>query len=66
METVSIVRLLLGVIALLYSVNCWINQRFWSRKDFDWKPKEHWPEVFWLNIVLGLAIGTYMILSADL
>lgn len=66
MEAIAIVRLLIGAIALLYSVTCWLNQRFWSRKHFDWKPKEYWPEIFWLNIILGLTIGTYMILSAEL
>ena len=66
METASIVRLLLGAIVLFYVANCWFNQRFWSRKHFSWKPKEYWPEIFWLNILLGLVIGTYMIFSAEL
>jgi hypothetical protein len=41
-----------------------MNQRYWSRKHFDWKPKDYWPEVFWLNIIGGLLIGIGMIASA--
>jgi hypothetical protein len=38
-----------------------MNQRYWSRKHFDWKPKEDWPEVFWLNIIGGSLIGIGMV-----
>jgi hypothetical protein len=62
MEIVQIVRLLLGAIVLFYVANCWLNQRFWSRKHFDWKPKEYWPEVFWLNIIGGTFGGIALIL----
>ncbi|OIR22807.1 MAG: hypothetical protein BEU00_01590 [Marine Group III euryarchaeote CG-Epi3] len=66
MEIVSIARLLLGTIVLLYVSNCWLNQRFWSRKHFSWKPREYWPEVFWFNIILGTIMGAYMISSVVL
>ncbi len=66
MEIVSIARLLLGTIVLLYVSNCWLNQRFWSRKHFSWKLREYWPEVFWFNIILGTIMGAYMISSVVL
>ena len=62
MEIASIVRLLLGAIVLFYSANCWLNQRFWSRRHFSWKPKEYWPEIFWLNVIGGILGGTTLIL----
>ncbi len=49
-------RIALGLVALMYVIYCWTHQKFWSRKHFDWKPKEYWPEVFWLNIILGLMV----------
>ena len=61
MEPVTILRIAVGLVVLLYVGNCWMNQRYWSRKHFDWKPKEDWPEVFWLNIIGGLLIGIGMV-----
>jgi hypothetical protein len=62
MDIVGIVRILLGTIILFYASSCWLNQRFWSRKHFDWKPKEYWPEVFWFNIIGGTLGGIGLIL----
>ena len=61
MGPVTILRIAVGLVVLLYVGNCWMNQRYWSRKRFDWKPKEDWPEVFWLNIIGGLLIGIGMV-----
>ena len=66
MEIVSIARSLLGAILLLYSANCWLNQRDWSRKHFDWRPKEHWPVVFWTNVIGGAFGGVYLLVSSYL
>jgi len=66
MEIVSIARSLLGAILLLYSANCWLNQRYWSRKHFDWRPREHWPVVFWTNVIGGAFGGTYLLVSSYL
>ena len=66
MEIVSIVRLLLGAIVLFYSANCWLNQRFWSRKHFGWKPRAYWPEVFWANVIGGVFGGIYLLVSSYL
>ena len=61
MEPVTILRIAVGLVVLLYVGNCWMNQRYWSRKHFDWKLKEDWPEVFWLNIIGGSLIGIGMV-----
>jgi len=61
MGPVTILRIAVGLVVLLYVGNCWMNQRYWSRKHFDWKPKEDWPGVFWLNIIGGSLIGIGMI-----
>jgi len=64
MDPIALLRVAIGIVLLVYVGNCWMNQRYWSRKHFDWKPKDYWPEVFWLNIIGGLLIGIGMIASA--
>ena len=56
-----ILRIAIGLALLVYTGYCWSNQKYWSRKHFDWKPKEYWPEVFWLNIIGGTLIGIWLI-----
>ena len=63
MDIVAVVRLSLGAIILFYVANCWLNQRYWSRARFGWRPREHWPQVFWANIIGGTLVGTYLIAS---
>ena len=65
MEILGIARLILGVILIIYSANCWLKQRYWSRKHFDWRPKEHWPSLFWMNVI-GSALGGAVILFMEL
>ncbi|MBH74868.1 MAG: hypothetical protein CL896_03630 [Dehalococcoidia bacterium] len=48
-------RFVLGLSVLMYVIYCWTHQKFWSRRHFDWKPKEYWPEAFWLIIIIGLS-----------
>tara|TARA_B100001250_G_scaffold77221_1_gene63317 strand:+ start:2237 stop:2449 length:213 start_codon:yes stop_codon:yes gene_type:complete len=63
MEIIEIARIVLGAILILYSVNCWLNQRYWSRKHFDWRPKEHWPSVFWMNVIGSALIAAVIIFT---
>jgi len=65
METLGIARLILGVILMIYSSNCWLKQKYWSRKHFDWRSKEHWSSVFWMNLI-GSALGGAVILFMEL
>ena len=58
-----IIKIVLGLVMLVYVGYCWSNQKFWSRKHFDWRPKEDWPNVFWLNIIGGTLIGIWLIAS---
>ena len=58
---ILILRIALSLVLLVYVGYCWSNQKYWSRKHFDWKPKEYWPEVFWLNIIGGTLIGIWLI-----
>ena len=60
---VVILQIAIGLVLLAYTGYCWSNQKFWSRKHFDWKPKEYWPEVFWLNIVGGTLIEIWLLSS---
>ena len=60
---ILILRIALSLVLLVYVRYCWSNQKYWSRKHFDWKPKEYWPEVFWLNIIGGTLIGIWLIAS---
>ena len=59
----QIIKIALGLVVLVYVGYCWSNQKFWSRKHFDWRPKEYWPTVFWLNIIGGTLIGIWLIAS---
>ena len=59
----QIIKIVLGLVILVYVGYCWSNQKFWSRKHFDWRPKEYWPNVFWLNIIGGILIGIWLIAS---
>ena len=59
----QIIKIVLGLVILVYVGYCWSNQKFWSRKHFDWRPKEYWPNVFWLNIIGGTLIGIWLIAS---
>ena len=59
----QIIKIALGLVVLVYVGYCWSNQKFWSRKHFDWRPKEDWPNVFWLNIIGGTLIGIWLIAS---
>jgi len=63
MEIIEIARIVLGAILILYSVNCWLNQRYWSRRHFDWRPKEHWPSVFWMNVIGSALIAAVIIFT---
>ena len=59
----QIIKIVLGLVVLVYVGYCWSNQKFWSRKHFYWRPKEYWPNVFWLNIIGGTLIGIWLIAS---
>ena len=61
---ILILRIALGLGVLVYVGYCWANQKYWSRKHFDWRPKEYWPKVFWLNIIGGKLIGIWLIVFA--
>tara|TARA_B100000965_G_scaffold380168_1_gene376500 strand:- start:260 stop:472 length:213 start_codon:yes stop_codon:yes gene_type:complete len=63
MEIIEIARIVLSAILILYSVNCWLNQRYWSRRHFDWRPKEHWPSVFWMNVIGSALIAAVIIFT---
>ena len=63
MEIIGIARIVLSAILILYSANCWLNQRYWSRKHFDWRPKEHWPSVFWMNVTGSALIAAVIIFT---
>ena len=53
-----------GIVVIAYVVYCLINQRVWIRKEFAWKSKDEYPKVFTMNIILGVLIGVWVIMSS--
>jgi len=53
-----------GIVVIAYVGYCVINQRVWIRKVFAWKPKDEYPKIFMMNIILGVLIGAWLIVSS--
>ena len=53
-----------GIVVIAYVSYCVINQRVWIRKEFAWKPRDEYPQIFTMNIILGVLIGIWLITSS--
>ena len=53
-----------GVVVIAYVSYCVINQRVWIKKEFAWKSRDEYPQVFTMNIILGVLIGVWLITSS--
>ena len=52
-----------GAVILLYVAYCLLNQKVWIRKTFSWGTKEEYPKIFQLNIIGGILIGLFLVVS---
>ena len=59
----SVVRIFVAIVVLIYTAYCLINQKVWIRKEFSWKTREEYPKVFMMNIIGGTFIGLLMIIG---
>ena len=47
----AVIRTFVGVVVLIYTAYCLINQKVWIRKEFAWKTREEYPKVFMMNVI---------------
>ena len=59
----SVVRIFVAVVVLIYMSYCLIKQKVWIRKEFAWKTREEYPKVFMMNVIGGTLIGILMIIG---
>jgi len=57
------IRISIGMVVLLYVVNCLVNQKVWIRKTFSWGAREEYPKIFQMNIIGGSLIGLLLVAS---
>ena len=63
LTTLDYIRISIGVVILLYVANCLVNQKVWIRKTFSWGMREEYLEIFQMNIIGGLLIGSFLVAS---
>ena len=59
----SVIRIFVGVVVLIYTAYCLTKQKVWIRKEFAWKAREEYPKVFMMNVIGGTLIGILMIIG---
>ena len=59
----SVVRIFVAIVVLIYTSYCLIKQKVWIRKEFTWKAREEYPKVFMMNVIGGTLIGILMIIG---
>ena len=52
-----------GAVILLYVAYCLLNQKVWIRNTFSWGTKEEYPKIFQMNIIGGILIGLFLVVS---
>ena len=63
MDLIDFIRVVVGVVILLYVANCLIFQKVWIRRTFSWETKEEYPKIFQMNVILGSLIGLFLVVS---
>tara|TARA_Y100000746_G_scaffold82423_1_gene69542 strand:- start:1520 stop:1723 length:204 start_codon:yes stop_codon:yes gene_type:complete len=63
MDLLDFIRIAVGVVILLYVATCLIFQKVWIRKTFSWGIKEEYPKIFQMNVILGILIGLFLVIS---
>ena len=59
----DVFRIVVGLTILAYVGYCLLNQKVWIRKTFSWGTKEEYPKIFQMNIVGGILIGLFLVVS---
>ena len=59
----AVIRTFVGVVVLIYTAYCLVNQKVWIRKEFAWKTRGEYPKVFMMNVIGGTFIGLLMIIG---
>ena len=59
----SVIRIFVAVVVLIYTAYCLTKQKVWIRKEFAWKTREEYPKVFMMNVLGGTLIGILMIIG---
>ena len=57
------IRIVTGVVILLYVANCLLNQKVWIRRTFSWGSRDEYPNIFLMNIIGGTMGGAFLITS---
>ena len=66
LSIVDYIRIVTGVVILLYVANCLLNQKVWIRKTFSWGARDEYPKIFLMNTIGGTVAGLFLIASAFL
>ena len=63
LSIVDYIRIVTGVVILLYVANCLLNQKVWIRRTFSWGARDEYPNIFLMNIIGGIMGGAFLIVS---
>lgn len=63
LTTLDFIRIAVGAVILLYVAHCLVHQKVWIRKTFSWGTKEEYPKIFQMNIIGGILIGLFLVVS---
>jgi len=63
LTTQDFIRIVTGVVILLYVANCLLNQKVWIRRTFSWGSRDEYPNIFLMNIIGGTMGGAFLITS---
>ena len=57
----TLLKLGVGLVILVYVTYCLITQKVWIRKVFAWRTRDEYPKVFLMNIIGGTLIAIWLI-----
>ena len=70
LSSLEILRVAVGIGILIYVGYCLINQKVWVRgpiglesKTFSWGSKEENKTIFMIHVVIGAAIGIFLVVA---
>ena len=63
LSIVDYIRIVTGVVILLYVANCLLYQKVWIRWTFSWGSRDEYPNIFLMNIIGGTMGGAFLITS---
>ncbi|MDP6761030.1 MAG: hypothetical protein QF481_10940 [Acidimicrobiales bacterium] len=57
----TLLKLGVGLVILVYVTYCLITQKVWIRKVFAWRTRDEYPKIFLMNIIGGTLIAIWLI-----